>query len=125
MIELAIGVDGVVHLSLRPPQLDEDEGRYLEALGRIGALQQPFAMVVELAGYRHLTREGEVAQAAWAKATRRHLNATCRALALVRESPHPRTQQSFSRFWSFPVQVTADRADAFRFARAHLAGGGG
>lgn len=122
MIELDLGADGVAHLRLRPPQSAADEGLYLAALGRIGRLQHPFALLVDIAGYRHLTREGELAQAAWAKATRTHLNATCRALAIVRENPDPRTLRSFGRFWTFPLLVTADREEALRFVRAHLAG---
>ena len=124
MIELDPGADGVVHLTLRLPQEDADEDRYLDALDRIGRMSGPFAMVVEIAGYRHLTRAGEVRQAAWAKATRSHLNRACRALAIVRADPDPRTRASFQRFWSFPVHVTADRAEGFAFVRRHLAPAG-
>ncbi|BBK32824.1 hypothetical protein EDC65_4563 [Stella humosa] len=124
MILLEIDQDGIVRLALRLPQEEADEGRYLDALRTIGELERPFALLVEIAGYRHLTREGEVAQAAWAKATRSHLNRMCRGLAILRENPDPRTLSSFQRFWSFPVQVTADRAGALAFLRGHLAAAG-
>lgn len=120
MISLTISGDGLVHLRLCPPHADTDERDYLDALDRIGALQEPYAMVVDIAGHAHMTREGELRQAAWAKATRSHVAKTCRALALVRETPNPRSQQSFARLWSIPVHVTADRDDALQFAMSHL-----
>lgn len=122
MIGLDLGRDGILRLHLEPPMEDADEERYLEALERIGTLPGPFAMLVEIDGYRHLSRAGELRQAAWAKATRQHLNAACRALAIVRARPDPRTQASFGRFWSFPVHVTADPAEARAFLVRHLAG---
>lgn len=122
MIELSVGDDGIVRLHLEAPVEEADEERYLAALERIGTLAGPFAMLVEIDGYRHLSRAGELRQAAWAKATRQHLNRACRALAIVRAQPSPRTQASFGRFWSFPVHVTADPADARAFVARHLAG---
>ncbi|BBK35902.1 hypothetical protein STAQ_09800 [Allostella sp. ATCC 35155] len=122
MIGLAVGGDGIVRLHLEAPMEEADEERYLAALERIGTLAGPFAMLVEIDGYRHLSRAGELRQAAWAKVTRQHLNRACRALAIVRAEPNPRTQASFGRFWSFPVHVTADPTEARAFLARHLAG---
>lgn len=120
MIDLKIGGDGIVHLRLCPPTLDQDEQDYLDALDRIAEVKEPYVMVVDLREPGHLSREGELRQAAWAKATRAHIASTCRALALVREKPSARSQQSFARLWSIPVHVTSDRDDAMAFAVAHL-----
>ena len=124
MIGLDLGADGIVRLHRDPPMADADDERYLAALERIGLLAGPFAMLVEIDGYRHLSRAGELRQAAWAKATRQRLNGACRALAIVRANPDPRVQASFGRFWSFPVHVTADPAEARAFLARHLAGTG-
>ncbi|MDO9417771.1 hypothetical protein [Pararhizobium sp.] len=123
MISLTIRGDGLVHLHLCLPHQDADEDEYLDALDRIGAIETPFVMVVDISGHRHLSRDGEIRQSAWAKRTRAHISGTCRALALVREKPNPRSQQSFARLWSIPVHVTNDSEDAFAFALAHLTAG--
>ncbi|KQV12245.1 hypothetical protein ASC97_13890 [Rhizobium sp. Root1203] len=112
--------DGLVHLLLCPPHADTDEADYFRALGLIGMLDKPYAMVVDIAGHSHLSREGEIRQAAWAKETRAQVSRFCQALALVREHPNPRSQQSFARLWSIPVHVTSDRDDAIAFALSHL-----
>ena len=121
MVRLDVKGDGIVHLRLCPPHAETDEGAYLDALDRIGIIATPFAMVVDIAGHAHLSRDGEVRQAAWAKATRAHISRTCRALALVREVPNPRSQRSFAKLWSIPVHVTTDSDEAMRFATDHLA----
>ncbi len=112
--------DGIVDLRLQPPYAETDEGAYLAALHRIGELDAPYAIVVDIAGGAHLSREGEIRQAAWAKATRQCISGACRALAMVRENPNPRSRQSFERLWSIPVHVTRDRAEALAFASRHL-----
>ncbi|MCM5553888.1 hypothetical protein [Pleomorphomonas sp. NRK KF1] len=120
MISLSIGGDGVVHLRLCHPRGEGDEQDYLDALDRISSIQAPFVMIVDLKEPGHLSREGELRQAAWAKATREHIAVTCRALALVKEKPSERSRRSFERLWSIPVHVTNDRDEALRFALHHL-----
>ncbi|MBN9221516.1 MAG: hypothetical protein J0I79_26530 [Mesorhizobium sp.] len=120
MISLEMHEGGIIDLRLYPPHAETDEADYLDALDRIGRLDGPYAIVVDIAGSSHLSREGEVRQAAWAKATRQRISTSCRALALVRENPNPRTRQSFERLWSIPVHVTRDREEACQFAARHL-----
>jgi len=121
MVRFEMHEDGIVDLRLYPPHAETDEADYLTALERIGSLDGPYAIVVDIAGSAHLSREGEIRQAAWAKATRQRISSSCRALALVRENPNPRSRQSFERLWAIPVHVTRDREEARRFAAGHLA----
>jgi hypothetical protein len=120
MIRFAQTGDGLVHLHLCPPHAQTDEADYFRALERIGMLDEPYAMVVDISGHSHLSRDGEIRQAAWAKATRAQVSRFCRALALVREQPNLRSQQSFARLWSIPVHVTSDRDEAIEFAHSHM-----
>lgn len=120
MVRLEMHEGGIVDLRLHPPHAETDEADYLAALDRIGDLDGPYAIVVDIAGNTHLSREGEIRQAAWAKATRERISTSCRALALVRENPNPRSRQSFERLWAIPVHVTSDREEARRFAARHL-----
>lgn len=120
MISFSIRGDGIVHLHLCPPYAETDEESYLAALDRIGEIERPYAMVVDISGHVHLSREGELRQAAWAKRTRMQISTHCRAVALVRETPNPRSQQSFARLWNIPVHVTSDGEEAMRFATDHL-----
>ncbi|RUV22789.1 hypothetical protein [Mesorhizobium sp. M7A.F.Ca.MR.245.00.0.0] len=120
MVRFEMHKDGIVDLCLYPPHAATDEADYLEALERIGNLDGPYAIVVDIAGSTHLSREGEVRQAAWAKATRQRISSACRALALVRDNPNPRSRQSFERLWAIPVHVTSDREEARQFAAKHL-----
>lgn len=120
MVRLDMEGDGIVHLRLCPPHTESDETEYFRALETIGALSAPYAMVVDISGHSHLSRDGEIRQAAWAKATRSQISRCCRALALVREQPNPRSQQSFARLWKIPVHVTSDPVEAMAFAKTHL-----
>jgi hypothetical protein len=120
MVHFEMHDDGIVDLRLYPPHAQTDEADYLSALDRIGHLDGPYAIVVDIAGNTHLSREGEIRQAAWAKATRQRISSSCRALALVRENPNPRSRQSFERLWAIPVHVTSNRDEAHQFVARHL-----
>jgi hypothetical protein len=120
MIELSINGDGIVHLRLCQPRSETDEADYLDALERISEIDEPYVMVIDMKEPGHLSREGELRQAAWAKATRAHIARTCRAVSFVREKPSERSQRSFERLWSIPVHVTSDSGEAMCFARDHL-----
>lgn len=120
MVRLDVKGDGIVHLQLCPPHAEGDEAQYFMALETIGALTKSYAMVVDISGHSHLSREGEIRQAQWAKATRTQISRCCRALALVRDKPNPRSQRSFARLWQIPVHVTSDINEAMEFARTHL-----
>jgi hypothetical protein len=120
MVSFEMHESGIIDLRLYPPHAETDEADYLAALDRIGRLDGPYAIVVDIAGGSHLSREGEIRQAAWAKATRQRISTSCLALALVRENPNPRSRQSFERLWSIPVHVTRDREEARQFVARHL-----
>ncbi|WP_426232593.1 hypothetical protein [Pararhizobium sp. DWP3-4] len=120
MVRLDMEGDGIVHLHLGPPHAESDEAAYFAALETIGALTGAYVMVVDISGHFHLSRDGEIRQAQWAKATRAQVSSCCRALALVRDKPNPRSQQSFARLWQIPVHVTSDLGEAMEFARTHL-----
>ena len=111
---------GIVHLLLSPPWTDGDEDAYRAALETVGERAGPYALVVEMRGHMHLSREGEVWQSLWAKRTRAQVSACCRAVGIVRDDPTERQRQSFARLWGLPVLATRDAEAAFAFVRAHL-----
>lgn len=121
MLRLSEEGEGIVRLELGDPPSDRDEADYIAALEAIALRRSPFALVVELSGGRKFSHEGERAQALWFKRTRAAMDATCRACAIVRPTPTAAMQNTFSRLWSFPVLVTADREEGLAFARRHLA----
>ena len=111
---------GILHLLLSPPWSGGDEQLYCAALEEVGDHAGPYAMVVEMRGHMHLSREGEVWQALWAKRTREQVSTRCRAVGLVRDAPTERQRQSFARLWNLPVLATKNAGEALAFARHHL-----
>lgn len=120
MVRLEAEAGGIVTLGYHPPYGAGDEGDYLAALDRIGRWPQPFVLLAVLGHGQHLSAAGERAQALWFKATRETMNRQCRALAMVRGQPGPRTAEVFGRLWSFPILVTADEAAARAFLEGYL-----
>jgi hypothetical protein len=120
MVRLEAEAGGIVTLGYHPPYGADDEPAYLAALDRIGHWPGPFALLAVLGHGDHLSAAGERSQALWFKATREVMNRHCRALAIVRAVPGPRTAEVFGRLWTFPILVTADQAAARRFLEGYL-----
>lgn len=111
----------LVTLRFQPPYGPEDERGYLEALGRIGDCAPGFVLLAVLGGGASLSRESERAQALWFKATRNHVNANCRAIAMVRPGANARMTATFSKLWSVPLDAFTDEQSARAFLAQHLA----
>ncbi|MCF4166586.1 hypothetical protein L2U69_13110 [Zavarzinia compransoris] len=121
MISLEAEPGGLLVLRFGPPYGPDDEGGYLAALERISALADPFALMVVLGGGPGLSRDGERAQALWFKRSRNHIEACCRALAMVRPQVTPRMSEVFGKLWRIPLTTTDDEGAARRFLAPFLA----
>ncbi|MCR4264863.1 hypothetical protein [Nitratireductor sp. ZSWI3] len=110
-------------LVVAEPAERNDGARYIEALEEIAGETAPFALLVAFDGRLDLDHEHRRAQNLWFKATRGKMNATCRAVAVLRENPTPEMQRTFSGLWTFPVLVTRSRAEAETFLATHLPAG--
>lgn len=120
MVRLESEPDGLLALRFGPPYAAEDERDYLAALDAIGGQDRPFVLLAVFGGRGRLSPAGERAQALWFKATRRGLEARCRALAIVRPGEPGSSAAVFGRLWSFPVTVRESEAEGRAFLAAHL-----
>ena len=121
MVVFEHGPDNISRMHVREPEEAGDPAAYLAGLDRIGSMTAPFGMIVDIAGHLHMSHEERKAQNLWFKATRAHMNATCKAAAIVRLEPTPEMQATFAGLWTFPVLVTGSVEAAETFVRSHLA----
>ncbi|MBU8539844.1 hypothetical protein [Falsiroseomonas tokyonensis] len=121
MVRLDTEAGGLLRLALDVPTMPTDEADYLAALHRIGAQPGPFVLLARFAGQAMLSQAGERAQALWFKATRAHMNETCRALAMVRPGKAgSRSAEVFGKLWTFPVAVFEEEDAARAFLRPFM-----
>lgn len=125
MVTLDEEAPDLLVLRYMPPHREADEADYLAALVSIGARREPFALLAVLGGGGHLSPAGERAQALWFKTTRKEMNQTCRALAMVRPLAAPEALEHsalvFGRLWSFPLRAFGTEAAARVFLREIVA----
>ena len=119
MVSLEAESGGLLTLRFGPPYAAGDEGAYLEALDAIAARAAPFALLAVFGGRGRLSPAGERSQALWFKRTRADMEASCRALAVVRPGDPGRSAEVFSRFWSFPITVSETEAEGRAFLADH------
>ena len=120
MVSLDFGPDAIVTLRYLPPYSEADERAYLDALHRIGAREEPFALLTVFGGGRALSQAGEREQALWFKATKAHVSRTCRACAIVRPDASEKTAETFRKLWPFPIAAERDESAGRAFLVAHL-----
>lgn len=112
----------VATLSGFEPAREDDAERYIAALHAVTALEEGFALLVELAVPILLSPEQKKAQNLWYKASRERLNRACVACAIVRPTVDEEMQRTFQGLFAFPLLATRDRAEAQAFLARHLAG---
>ncbi|WP_265516722.1 hypothetical protein [Nitratireductor luteus] len=112
--------EALLSLIVDEPVGKDDPDRYIAALNEISGAAGPFVLLVAFRVPLDLAQEQRKAQNLWFKATREKMNATCRAVAIVRVNPSEEMQRTFSGLWNFPVLVTEKTDDAKPFLAAHL-----
>lgn len=119
MVDLEIA-GSLLTLRFLPPYTDTDERDYLDALVRVGQHAQPFEFLILFGGGgRKLSVAGEREQALWFKATRKHVSAHCRAVAIVRPGANEKMQATFQKLWPMPLVAMEDEAAARAFLAEH------
>ncbi|WP_426954218.1 hypothetical protein [Muricoccus radiodurans] len=122
MVILEDEPSGIVTLRFAPPDAPGDEADYLAALRRIGERDRPFALLTVFTARGKLSPAADRESALWFKATRAHLNAICRALAIVRPGDPARSAEVFGKLWTFPVGVYEVEAEGRAFLAPHAPG---
>lgn len=105
----------IIVLRFLPPYRETDERAYLDALAVLSSITAPFALLTIFQGGRKLSVAGEREQALWFKASRAHMNAHCRGLAIVRPAAAPRMKAAFSKLWRFPVEIFQEEVEAWAY----------
>jgi hypothetical protein len=123
-VRIAIMVDldiarNLLTLRFLPPYTDTDERDYLDALVQIGQHDQPFELLTIFGGGGKLSVAGEREQALWFKATRGHISAHCRAVAIVRPGANRKMEETFQKLWPMPLVVLDDETAARAFLAEH------
>jgi hypothetical protein len=118
MVDLEIA-GSLLTLRFLPPYADTDERDYLDALVRIGEHVEPFELLAVFAGGGKLSAAGEREQALWFKATRDHISARCRAVAIVRPGADKKMEETFQRLWPLPLVALEDEGAARAFLAEH------
>lgn len=119
MVDLEIA-GSLLTLRFLPPYTDTDERDYLAALVQVGQHARPFEFLILFGGGgRKLSVSGEREQALWFKATRKHVSAHCRAVAIVRPGANAKMQETFQKLWPMPLVAVEDEAAARAFLAEH------
>lgn len=118
MVDLEIA-GSLLTLRFLPPYTDTDERDYLAALVRVGQHAQSFELLTVFGGGGKLSVAGEREQALWFKATRSHISAHCRAVAIVRPGANRKMQETFQKLWPMPLVAMEDEAAARAFLAEH------